>query len=91
MSIRVLKGMLVRKTSGYKFVGIVRSRFYTGARRERVVVEMVEYVDGKRLDTGLLHIYDPMQLEYYNDHINTDEGRVGHHHRPALSNEDKGA
>jgi hypothetical protein len=60
MTIRVLKGMFVRKITGYPYYGRVVSRFFTGDRKERFVVEMWKYDK----PTGMLHIFNREQLEY---------------------------
>lgn len=51
-------GDRVRKTKGFRFPGVIRAVFLTSADKWRVVVE-AEHADF----AGMLHIYDPAQLE----------------------------
>jgi hypothetical protein len=56
-------GDLVCKTKGYPFPGYVVADFETVKGERRIVVEMAIYVDGIAKAIGLLHIFNPEQLE----------------------------
>lgn len=54
----MIVGSLVRKSKGFRFPGVIVAAFKTTAGKDRVVVE------ARHQDfAGMLHIYDPAQLE----------------------------